>query len=82
MKYKEILKKKGDKDSDGANTSRKSEQADIVEETNENSCDVLTAQSGNEKYPDTWLLDSGSHTRFAQKENGSVHTSLTMEALS
>ena len=44
MKYKEMLKKKCGKDFDGASTNRKSEQADIVEEVDENSCDVLTAQ--------------------------------------
>ena len=27
--------------------------------SDENSCDVLTAESGKGKYSDTWLLDSG-----------------------
>jgi len=49
MKYKEILKKRGGKDSDRANTSGKSDQAGVVEEAYENSCDVLTAESGKEK---------------------------------
>jgi len=30
MKYKEMLKKKGGKDSDGASTNEKSEQAGVV----------------------------------------------------
>jgi len=34
MKYEEIQKRKGGKDSDGASTSGKSDQAGIVEETN------------------------------------------------
>ena len=53
MKYKEMLKKKGGKDSDGANISEKSKQACVVEEENENPCDVLTVQSGREKYSNT-----------------------------
>ena len=43
MKYKEMLKRKGDKNSDVASTSRKSNQAGVVEEADENSCDVLMA---------------------------------------
>jgi len=39
-----MLKKKGGKDFDRASTNRKSEQADIIEEVDENPCDVLTAQ--------------------------------------
>ena len=35
MKYKEMLKRKGDKDSDGASTSGKSDQDGVVEETDE-----------------------------------------------
>ena len=54
MKYKEMLKRKGDKDSDGASTSGKSDQAGVFEEEDEDSCDVLTA-----KYSDAWFLDSG-----------------------
>ena len=61
MKYKEMLKIKikSGKDSDGASTSRKPHQAGVVEQVNENPCDVLIAQSGKDKYPDAWLLDSG-----------------------
>jgi len=59
MKYKEMLKRKGDKDSDGVSTSEKSDQPGIVEEADEDSCDVLTAESGKSKYSDAWLLDSG-----------------------
>ena len=43
MKYKEMLKKKGGKDSDGANTSEKSNKAEVVEQEDDNPCDVLTA---------------------------------------
>jgi len=35
MKYKEMLKRKGDKDSDGASTSGKSDQVGIVKEADE-----------------------------------------------
>jgi len=45
MKYKEILKRKGGKDFDGANTSKKSDQAGIVKEADDDSCVVLTAES-------------------------------------
>ena len=44
MKYKKMLKRKGNKDSDGASTSEKSDQVRVVEEADENSCDVLTAE--------------------------------------
>jgi len=44
MKYKEMMKRKGDKDSDRASTSGKSDQAGVVKETDEDSCDVLTAE--------------------------------------
>jgi len=57
MKYKDMLKKKGGKNSDGASTSEKSEQVGVVEEAYENPCDVLTGQPGNRKYSDAWLLD-------------------------
>ena len=43
MKYKEMLKKKGGKDSDGA--SGKVAQVRVVKQADEDSCDVLTAQS-------------------------------------
>ena len=47
---KEMLKRKGGKDSDGGSTSRKSDQARVVEEADEDSCDVLTAESEKGKY--------------------------------
>jgi len=59
MKYKEMLKRKGGKDSDGASTSGKSYQAGVVEEADENSCDVLTVKSGKVKYSNAWLLNLG-----------------------
>jgi len=59
MKYKEMLKKKGSKNSDRASTSRKTEQVRVVEQADENPHDVLTSQSGKDKYSDAWLLDSG-----------------------
>jgi len=57
MKYKKILKKKDDKDSDSVSISRKSDQAGVIEKADENPYDVLTAKSGKEKYSDAWLLD-------------------------
>ena len=59
MKYKEMLKRKGGKNSEGASTSGKLYQARVVEEADEDLCDVLTAESGKDKYSDAWLLDSG-----------------------
>ena len=56
MKYKEMLKKKGVKNSDGA--SEKADQAGVVEKADENSCDILMAKSEKDKYSDAWLLDS------------------------
>ena len=50
MKYEEMLKSKRGKDSDGVSTSGKLDQVGVVEEANENSCDVLTAKSGKDKY--------------------------------
>ena len=44
MKYKEMLKTKGSKDSDWA--SEKTDQVGVVEQVDENPCDVLTTQSG------------------------------------
>ena len=46
----EILKKKGGKDSDEVSTSEKSDQVEVIEKTDEDSCDVLTAESGKGKY--------------------------------
>ena len=59
MKYKEMLKRKNGKKSDGASTSEKSDQTGLIEEADNDSCDALTAESGKDKYSDTWLLDSG-----------------------
>jgi len=52
MKYNEMLKKKSGKDSDGVSISEKSDQAGIVEEADEDSCDVLIVESGKGKYSD------------------------------
>ena len=46
-----MLKKKGGKDSDGASTSGKSDQTNVLK-ADENPCDVLKAKSGKEKYSD------------------------------
>ena len=59
MKYKKMLMKKDDKDSDGTSTSGKPYQVRIVEQADENPCDILITQSGKVKYLDAWLLDSG-----------------------
>ena len=45
MKYKDMLKRKCDKDSNGANTSGKSDQVRVIEKVDEVSCDVLIAES-------------------------------------
>ena len=68
MKYKKTLKKKDDKDSDGAITSEKSDQVGIVEQVDENLCDALTAQSGKGKYSDVWLLDLGCTYHICPKK--------------
>ena len=52
MKYREMLKRKCGKDFDGTSTSGKSDQAEVVKEIDEESCDVLTAESGKSKYSD------------------------------
>ena len=52
MKYKEMQKRKGGKDSDRTTTSGKSNQVGVVEEADEDSCDVLTAESRKGKYSD------------------------------
>ena len=67
MKYKGILKKRSGKDSDRASISGKSDQADIAEEADENSCDVLTAESEKRRYSDAWLLDSGCTNHMCSK---------------
>jgi len=54
-----MLKKKGGKKSDRVSTNKKSDQTGIVEETDEDSCDVLTAESKKGKYSNAWLFDSG-----------------------
>ena len=46
MKYKEMLKRKSGKNFDGANTSGKSDQARVVKNADEDSCDVLMVKSG------------------------------------
>jgi len=58
----------GGKDSDGASTSVKSDRAGVVEEAYEDSCDVLTAESGKCKYSDAWLLDSGCTYHMCPKK--------------
>jgi len=55
MKYKKMLKRKGDKDSDGTNTSGKSDQVGVIEEADEYLCDVLTAESGKYKHSYAWF---------------------------
>ena len=50
MKYKEMLKRKNDKDSDGISLSEKSDQDKIVKEADEDTYDVLTVESGWGKY--------------------------------
>jgi len=68
MKYKEMLKKRGSKNSDRISTSEKSDQASVVEEAYENPCDVLTAESEKKKYLEAWLLDSGCTHMCPKKE--------------
>ena len=63
-----MLKRKGDKDSDGICTSEKLDQAGVIEEADEDSCDVLTAESGKDKYSDAWLLDSGCTYHMCPKK--------------
>ena len=82
MKYKEMLRRKGGKNSNGASTSEKSDQVGVVENADEDSCDVLTVESGKDKYSNVWLLDSGCTYHMCPKESDSVLTSLMMEALS
>jgi len=67
MKYKKMLKSKDDKDSDGISTSGKSDQAGVVKKTDEDSCDVLTAESGKDKYSEACLLDLGCTYHMCQK---------------
>ena len=73
-----MLKRKGDKDSDGASTSRKSNQVGVVEQADENP--ELSQERKNIQM--LGCLTRGAHTTYAQKGSGSVHTSLMMEALS
>ena len=58
MKHTEILKKRVMKDYDRDSNSEKSYQVGVIEEADENPCDVLTAEPGKENYSDAWLLDS------------------------
>ena len=82
MKYKEMLNRKGDKDSNRASTSRKSDQAGVVEEADEGSCNIL--RLSQEKITTQMLdyLTRSAHTTYAQKESGLILISLMMEALS
>jgi len=73
MKYKEMLKKNDNKDSDGTSTSEKVDQAGIVKQVDENSCDVLTTRSGNGKYSDIWLLDLGCTYHMCPKREFSTY---------
>jgi len=50
---------KSGKNSNGASTSEKSEQASVIKEADENPCDILTAQVGKENYSYAWLLNLG-----------------------
>jgi len=45
MKYKEMLKKKDGKDSNGVSISGKPDLAGVIDQAGENQCDVLIAQS-------------------------------------
>ena len=67
MKYKKMLKRKDGKDSDGVSTSGKSDQGRVVEQANEDSYDILMAESGKGKYSDAWLLDSGCTYHMCSK---------------
>jgi len=67
MKYKEMLKRKGDKDAYRVSTSGKSDQAGVVEKADEDSCDVLTVESGKNKYSDARLLDLKCTYHMCQK---------------
>ena len=77
-----MLKRKGGKNSDGASTSGKLDQAGVVEEADEDSCDILMAESGKGKYSDVLLLCSGCTYHMCPKRSGSLLTSLMMEPLS
>jgi len=59
MTYKEMLKRKGDKDSNGASTSEKSDQAKVVKEIDKDPCDILMTDSEKDKYSNAWLFDLG-----------------------
>ena len=69
-------------DSDGASTNRKSDPVGVVEQANEDSCDILMPESGKGKSSDTRLLDSGCTNHMCPKRSGSILTSLMIEALS
>jgi len=62
-----MLKRKDDKNSDGVNTSEKSDQAGVIEEADEYSCDVLTAESGKVNIQMLGYLTQGAHITCAQK---------------
>ena len=82
MKYKEMLKRKGGKNSNGASTSGKSDQVRVVEEVDEDSCDVLIASHKKINTQMLGYLTWSAYITCAQKRSGSVHTSPMMEALS
>jgi len=71
----------GGKNTYGASTKGKSKQASVVEEADENPCDVLTAQSGKRRYSNALLLNSRC-TYHVSKKRSSTYTSLSMEAQS
>ena len=82
MKYKEMLKRKGGKNSDRVSTSGKSDQVRVVEEADEDSCDVLMAESGKINTQMLGYFIRGAHTTCAQKKSGSELISFMIEALS
>ena len=67
MKFKEMLKRKGNKYSDGASTME-SQIKPGCRKADDYSCDVLMAMSEKSKYSNAWLLDSGgAHITCAQR---------------
>ena len=78
---KDVLKRKCGKDSDRTSISGKSNQTAVVEEEDEDPCDVLTTELGKVNTQVLGYLTRGAHTTCAQKGSGSVFISLMMEAL-
>jgi len=68
MKYKEMPKRKGNKVSDGTSISEKLNQVRVVEQVDENPCDVLKVESGKCRYSEAWLLDSGGTYHMCPKK--------------